>query len=442
MIQLQDNAWNRLVEVTDNRNVTIARYEYDGLNRRIVKDDELADPDVDYDYFYNTSWQIVEVRKDADTDPLIAMVYHTHYIDAPAYRNYDANTDGTSDEQYFSFDANFNVTALYDDSASVLERYEYDSYGQVTILDADFSTDGDGVSDYEQHHLFAGYRLDTESGLYEVRNRILHPTLGRWMQRDPLGYVDGGSLYEYVGSTPLFATDPLGLYQSVATVRECLENCKSGCPVSRRTIPMDPLPVTIDIPDPVCVARCRVLCGLCKPTCTPQGRVVWDLQPNKSGTGFSGGIWIEDEDPECCSEFAVIQFARKRQVGFGLPWSPWIIDDGRIGGSDKSPAAPFYDKPMPIRGPKGRGATRSFGDTPQSTFPVLWEYRIIVMCSAGPGAGHIYGMYRWTIGTQIRRKSWRPFHWERHIWHDPYGRSVPRHLVPHLLDDLPMIPAE
>ena len=38
----------------------------------------------------------------------------------------------------------------------------------------------------------------------------LHPRLGRFLQRDPLGYVDGMSLYEYVRSGPLGLRDPMG----------------------------------------------------------------------------------------------------------------------------------------------------------------------------------------------------------------------------------------
>ena len=39
---------------------------------------------------------------------------------------------------------------------------------------------------------------------------VYHPTLGRFLQRDPIGYADGMSLYEYVWSRPTHATDPLG----------------------------------------------------------------------------------------------------------------------------------------------------------------------------------------------------------------------------------------
>ena len=42
------------------------------------------------------------------------------------------------------------------------------------------------------------------------RSRMYHPSLGRFMQRDILGYVDGMSLYQYAGSNPIVATDPMG----------------------------------------------------------------------------------------------------------------------------------------------------------------------------------------------------------------------------------------
>jgi len=43
-----------------------------------------------------------------------------------------------------------------------------------------------------------------------ARSRMYHPSLGRFMQRDVLGYVDGMSLYQYTGSNPIVRTDPTG----------------------------------------------------------------------------------------------------------------------------------------------------------------------------------------------------------------------------------------
>jgi len=68
-----------------------------------------------------------------------------------------------------------------------------------------------GASDVANEILFCGYRFDAETSLYHVRHRMYHPTLGRWLQPDPLGYVDGMSLYAYCGSGPLGMMDPMGL---------------------------------------------------------------------------------------------------------------------------------------------------------------------------------------------------------------------------------------
>jgi len=37
------------------------------------------------------------------------------------------------------------------------------------------------------------------------------PTLGRWLQRDPIKHPAGSNLYEYAATNPLFWVDPLGL---------------------------------------------------------------------------------------------------------------------------------------------------------------------------------------------------------------------------------------
>jgi RHS repeat-associated protein len=65
--------------------------------------------------------------------------------------------------------------------------------------------------------LYAGYRFDAETGLYHVRHRMYHATLGRWIQRDPAGYVDGANLYEYTRGSPVAFRDSFGL----ATWKKC-----------------------------------------------------------------------------------------------------------------------------------------------------------------------------------------------------------------------------
>jgi hypothetical protein len=40
---------------------------------------------------------------------------------------------------------------------------------------------------------------------------VYSPELGRWRQRDPIGYVDGSNVFGYAKDKPTFAQDPLGL---------------------------------------------------------------------------------------------------------------------------------------------------------------------------------------------------------------------------------------
>src|SRR5690606_13066332 len=110
---------------------------------------------------------------------------------------------------YYHKNALGSVTALSDRVGQVLEYYEYDPFGAVTFLDAAFGEIAE--STVGNPYLFTGRRWDKEIGLYYYRNRHYDPEHGRFLQRDPLGYVDGMGLYEYVMGNPVGYLDPMGL---------------------------------------------------------------------------------------------------------------------------------------------------------------------------------------------------------------------------------------
>jgi len=211
------DAWNRLVEAYDDDDADgeadagelIVTTAYDGLGRRIAKTVE-GDPDVTYDYYW-TGYQVVEVRKDEDTDPYEQVVWGRRYVHSPVCRWFDADTDGQNVVQhYYANDANFNVTALVETDGTVAERYTYDPYGTRTIHDDDWSDEVSWANSEKNEILFTGHRLDPETGLYYCLARHYHPALGRWVQRDPIGYADGMALYEYVVGNPTGFLDPAG----------------------------------------------------------------------------------------------------------------------------------------------------------------------------------------------------------------------------------------
>jgi RHS repeat-associated protein len=121
---------------------------------------------------------------------------------------------------YAQQDANYNVASVTNAAGAVVERYRYDPYGAVTVLNgavdndgavSDWSADADNASDWGWVYLHQGGRYDASSGNYSFRARENDISLGRWNRADPIGYTASMNLYEYVSSSPVSRMDPSGM---------------------------------------------------------------------------------------------------------------------------------------------------------------------------------------------------------------------------------------
>jgi len=127
--------WNRLTKVTQmvgESEQTVAEYEYDGLNRRVIKKTY-------------TNGTLSETRHSTERSGSgrgrtpghldgrrQQYVWGVRYVDDLVLRDRDTDSNGTLDERLYAMqDANWNVTAIADASGAVVERYTYTAYGEV-----------------------------------------------------------------------------------------------------------------------------------------------------------------------------------------------------------------------------------------------------------------------------------------------------------------------
>ncbi len=201
------DAWNRLVVVKNSGGTTLATYRYDALGRRVRETRGSTTTDL----YYSSAWQVVEERVGSAVQS--SYVWSPVYVDALVARDRDADgnsANGLEERLYALQDANFNVVGLVNTSSTAVERYQYDSYGTFTVLDGSWGSRSG--SSYTWNYLFQGGRWDPDGGVYSFRNRQLSPTLGRWLQNDPIGCAGGDhNLFRFINNQPANGSDPTGL---------------------------------------------------------------------------------------------------------------------------------------------------------------------------------------------------------------------------------------
>jgi RHS repeat-associated protein len=181
------DAENRLTSVTQS-GTAVATYAYDAQGRRKSKTvgatttNYVVDPSnralFDYD---GSSGQVQRWY-----------AFGSGLNDALSQANVAANTRTT-----FIPDVQGSIIGTLDSSSGAIAKTGYQSFGESGSTSGRFQ--------------YTGARIDAETnGLYDFRARMYSPTLGRFLQPDPIGVLAGSNLYAYVGNDPLNNTDPNG----------------------------------------------------------------------------------------------------------------------------------------------------------------------------------------------------------------------------------------
>jgi len=194
---------NKLKSVdVGNNSSTDVEYKYDALGRRVAR----VGSSGSFVYVQSDQQTIADYGVgDAPSSPLYRYVYAS-YIDEPVARK-GAGTGGTI--HYYHRNQQYSVTAVTTSAGAIAERYAYSAYGEPTILDGSGSVISD--SSINNRYSYTGREWDSTVGLYHFRARWMSPKSGRFLGRDPIGYVKHqASLYEYVKGSPNFNLDPSG----------------------------------------------------------------------------------------------------------------------------------------------------------------------------------------------------------------------------------------
>jgi RHS repeat-associated protein len=227
------NYFANLLNQYERRDAQIFQYDHNG---------NLIDDGIGRKYYYNYENQLARVHDETSNNDLINIAHDSNgriiavkefgemiylindgYNVIEEYNNeniiaqylYENGIDNrchisTESEEFWYHHNLTRSTRLLTDSKGRIPRgyrFEYDPFGTTKVTT---------TRRFNNYYLFGGKRFFSSVGLYDSRARSYSPELGRFIQRDPKGYIDELNLYAYGGNNPVIHIDTLGTEKTLA----------------------------------------------------------------------------------------------------------------------------------------------------------------------------------------------------------------------------------